>query len=60
MDKSVTKAGENEQIAELERLNAELARSLKRCRQIVADCESKLASNTNTPAEPDEVSESSC
>ena len=34
-------------IAHLERINAELTQSLKRCRFLLADCRSKLAVNSN-------------
>ena len=51
---TVPKKQDETQIAELERLNAQLSSSLKRCRQILADCHSRLASNTNAPDEPDE------
>jgi hypothetical protein len=37
--------------AELERMNAELTESLKRCRRIVSDCQSRLVANCNE-AEP--------
>ena len=47
----------DQEIAELERLNAKLSDSLKRCRLILADCQSKLASNSNAPdAEAGELS----
>lgn len=35
------------EIAELERLNAQLSETLDRCRRILADCRSKLAANGN-------------
>ena len=38
---------DNTEIAQLERVNAELKDSLKRCRQIVSDCQSRLAANSN-------------
>jgi hypothetical protein len=37
-------------MAELERVNAELKESLKRCRRIVSDCQSRLAANSNDAA----------
>lgn len=41
---------ENKQeIAELERLNCELTRSLRRCRRLLFDYRSQLAANTNLP-----------
>jgi hypothetical protein len=40
---------DNRDAAELERLNAQLTDSLERCRRILADCQSKLAANTNQP-----------
>jgi hypothetical protein len=51
----VAKNEENQEVAQLQKLNAELTDSLKRCRQIVADCQSKLASNSNTPEEENEA-----
>ena len=45
---------QDQEIAELERLNAQLSGSLKRCREILADCHSRLASNSNAPDESDE------
>jgi hypothetical protein len=35
--------------AELERVNAELRQSLEKCRELLADCRSKLAANGNEP-----------
>jgi hypothetical protein len=40
---------QDEEITELDRLNAQLASSLKRCRRILLDCQSRLASHNNTP-----------
>lgn len=34
-------------IARLEQINAELSRSLKRCRVLLDDCRSTLAANSN-------------
>jgi len=42
----MAKTDENE-IAELQRLNDKLSESLERCRRILADCQSKLAANSN-------------
>ena len=38
--------------ADLERVNAELTASLERCRELLAECQSKLAANSNEPAAP--------
>ena len=38
---------DNQEIAHLEQVNAELTRSLKRCRVLLDDCRSKLAANSN-------------
>jgi hypothetical protein len=35
--------------ADLERANAELTASLESCRQLLAECRSKLAANANDP-----------
>lgn len=40
------------QIAELEETNARLKESLTRCRQLVSECHSKLAADTDTEAKP--------
>lgn len=45
----MAKTEDQTEIAELQRLNAQLSSSLKRCRRILADCQSKLASNNNVP-----------
>ena len=57
VDDPVPSNDNDQEIAELERLNAKLSDSLKRCRLILADCQSKLASNSNAPdAEAGELS----
>jgi hypothetical protein len=38
---------EKEQVARLERLNAELSDSLQRCRRLLHDYQSRLAANSN-------------
>jgi hypothetical protein len=43
----VAKKDRKAEIAELERLNAQLSETLDRCRRILADCRSKLAANGN-------------
>jgi len=50
---------DSKQIAHLEQVNAELSRSLKRCRFLLDDCRSKLAANSNEPhtANEDEADE---
>jgi hypothetical protein len=40
---------DNEEIAQLRQVNADLTRSLKRCRVILDDCRAKLAANSNDP-----------
>lgn len=40
---------DNEDGAELERFNAELTRSLKRCHKLLFDYRSELAANCNLP-----------
>ena len=39
----------NREFDQIERINAELAASLKSCRAILRDCQQKLAANTNEP-----------
>jgi hypothetical protein len=41
---------DNQEIARLGRVSAELTRSLGRCRELVEDCRAKLAANSNEPA----------
>ena len=50
---------DTEDIAHLETVNANLTRSLKRCRVLLDDCRSKLAANANEPeqAQPEDDSE---
>ncbi len=38
---------DKQDMAQLERVNAELKESLKQCRRIVSDCQSRLAANSN-------------
>lgn len=45
---------DKQEVAELERLNAELAQSLRRCRKLLFDCRSQLAANSNMPELLDE------
>jgi hypothetical protein len=40
---------DNPEAARLKKVNAELTRSLKRCRELVDDCRHKLAANSNEP-----------
>lgn len=40
---------DNQEIAHLSRVNAELTASLKRCRVLLDDCRSRLAANSNEP-----------
>lgn len=48
---------DKQEIAELEQLNAELTRSLVRCRKLLFDCRSQLAANSNMPELLDEQSD---
>jgi hypothetical protein len=43
----VAKKDDKAEIAELERLNAQLSETLDRCRRILGDCRSRLAANGN-------------
>ena len=40
---------DSEETAQLRRVNADLTRSLKRCRVLLDDCRAKLAANSNEP-----------
>ena len=40
---------DNQEVAHLTRVNAELTASLKRCRVLLDDCRSTLAANSNDP-----------
>jgi hypothetical protein len=40
---------DNQELAALAKVNAELRQSLKRCRVLLDDCRSKLAANSNEP-----------
>jgi hypothetical protein len=40
---------DSEETAQLRRINADLMRSLKRCRVLLDDCRAKLAANSNEP-----------
>ena len=46
---TVSDQQDNSEIARLKKVNAELTRSLDRCRELVDDCGSKLAANSNEP-----------
>jgi hypothetical protein len=45
----VSEQRDKQEIGQLEELNAELTRSLKRCRKLLSDCRSRLAANSNIP-----------
>jgi hypothetical protein len=45
-------------INHLSEVNAELTRSLKRCRVLLEDCRAKLAANSNDPESANEDEES--
>ena len=49
---------DNEEINHLAEVNAELTRSLKRCRVLLEDCRAKLAANSNDPESANEDQES--
>lgn len=40
---------DNSEIARLTKVNKDLTRGLDRCRELVEDCRSKLAANSNEP-----------
>ena len=40
---------DNSETAQLERVNAELRQSLKRCRVLLDNCRAQLAANSNEP-----------
>jgi hypothetical protein len=40
---------DSEETAQLRRINADLMRSLKRCRVLLDDCRAMLAANSNEP-----------
>jgi hypothetical protein len=46
---SMTDQQDKQETAELKQLNAELTRSLARCRKLLFDCRSQLAANCNMP-----------
>ena len=48
---------DNEEINHLSEVNAELTRSLKRCRVLLEDCRAKLAANSNDPESANEDEE---
>ena len=45
---------DNKEITHLAQVNAELTRSLKRCRVLLEDCRAKLAANSNEPESANE------
>jgi hypothetical protein len=45
---------DNQETARLAQVNAELTRSLKRCRVLLEDCRAKLAANSNEPESANE------
>ncbi len=45
---------DSEEINHLSEVNAELTRSLKRCRLLLEDCRAKLAANSNDPESANE------
>jgi len=48
---------DNSEIARLKKVNADLTRSLDRCRALVDECRSKLAANSNEPVPFDDDDE---
>jgi hypothetical protein len=53
LDCGVSDQKDNEEISQLRRLNADLTRSLRRCRVLLDDCRAKLAANSNEPTDFD-------
>ena len=47
----------DEKVARLERLNDDLQRSLRRCRDMLHDYEVRLTANSNDPVPPAEADE---
>jgi len=45
----VSEQSNSHDFEQLERINAQLAASLKSCRAILQDCQQKLAANSNEP-----------
>ena len=45
---------DNQETLHLAEVNAELTRSLKRCRVLLEDCRAKLAANSNEPESANE------
>lgn len=45
---------DEQEIAHLERLNASLSQSLQRCRDLLKDCRSRLAANSNDETVPED------
>lgn len=58
-ENNVPKQQDKQEIADLERMNAELTTSLDRCRELLSDCRSHLAANSNQWSEPEEGAETS-
>jgi hypothetical protein len=48
----VSDKNEGEEVARLERLNDDLTRSLRRCRDLLHDYEIRLTANSNEAASP--------
>ena len=48
LEDRVTDKSDREKIADLEQANADLQGSLERCRELVTECRSKLAANSNS------------
>ena len=48
---------DKQEIVELAELNAELTKSLARCRKLLRDCRSQLAANSNSPELLDDLPE---
>jgi hypothetical protein len=46
----VNRSSERQTGASLEEVNAELRKSLEHCRELLAECRSKLANNSDEPA----------
>jgi hypothetical protein len=46
---TVSDQHDKEEVSQLLQVNADLTRSLKRCRVLLDDCRNKLAANSNDP-----------
>jgi hypothetical protein len=54
---ALSKQQDKQELVDLNRLNAQLTESLKRCRELLADCRSHLVVNSNQPSGIEEDAE---